>query len=138
MVLVLEEYFTFHRGRIGYATLRPIWGVHPKWPSWLHASAKPVNDVSNCMDAFPSVHLAASLYLLLFDWQHWRRRFSWVLTPCLMLWLSTMYLRFHYFVHVLAGMVVALVGWWMAEKYEASTGNQPMLATEISDRKARP
>jgi hypothetical protein len=110
--------------------------LHGPW--LLDWTLKMVNDVSNCMDAFPSVHLAASLYLLLFDWQHWRRRFWWVLTPCLMLWLSTMYLRFHYFVDLLAGMVVALVGWWMAEKYEALTGNQPMLATEISDRKARP
>jgi membrane-associated phospholipid phosphatase len=91
-----------------------------------------VNDASNRIDAFPSVHMAASLYLLLFDWRHWRRRFWWVLAPCLMLWFSTVYLRFHYFVDLLAGVVVALAGWWMAEKYDASTVNQPMLANEIS------
>jgi membrane-associated phospholipid phosphatase len=92
------------------------------------------------MDAFPSVQLAASLYLLLFDWQHWRRRFWWVLTPCLMLWLSTMYLRFHYFVDLLAGMVVALIGWWMAEntRLQPATSRcwQPRSATGKPDPEA--
>jgi membrane-associated phospholipid phosphatase len=69
------------------------------------------------VDVFPSVHVAASLYLLRFDWRHWRRRFWWVLAPCIVLWLSTLYLRFHYFVDLLAGAAVALVGWWIAQKY---------------------
>jgi hypothetical protein len=38
-------------------------------------------------------------------------------------------------VDLLAGVVVALVGWWMAEQYEAATGNQPMFATKVNDRK---
>jgi membrane-associated phospholipid phosphatase len=33
------------------------------------------------------------------------------------LWLSTLYLRFHYFVDLLAGVAVALAGWWIAQKY---------------------
>jgi membrane-associated phospholipid phosphatase len=35
----------------------------------------------------------------------------------MVLWWSTVYLRFHYFVDLLAGAVVALVGWWVARKY---------------------
>ena len=88
------------------------------------------------MDVFPSVHLAASLYLLMFDWRHQRRRFWWFLVPCLILWFSTMYLRFHYFVDELAGVAAALVGWWMAEKYEASASSQPMFASKVLDPKA--
>ena len=88
---------------------------------------KPVNYGSNCLDVFPSVHLAASLYLLLFDRQHWRRRFWWVLGPCVILWFSALYLRFHYLVDLLAGGPVALAGWWLAEKYEAATRHQPMM-----------
>jgi membrane-associated phospholipid phosphatase len=76
-----------------------------------------VNRGSNTVDVFPSVHVAATFYLLLFDWQHWRRRFWWVLAPCMVLWWSTVYLRFHYFVDLLAGVAVALVGWWVAQKY---------------------
>ncbi len=36
-------------------------------PWLLNWTLKPVNDGSNCMDVFPSVHFAATLYLLLFD-----------------------------------------------------------------------
>src|SRR5580692_329515 len=100
--------------------------LHGPW--LLDWTLNTVNHASNSLDVFPSVHVAASLYLLLFDWKHWRRRFWWVLTPCLMLWFSTMYLRFHYFVDLLAAVPVALAGWWMAEAYEASPGNRPMLA----------
>jgi membrane-associated phospholipid phosphatase len=79
--------------------------------------------------------LAASFYLLLFDWKHWRRRFWLLLLPCLLLWFSTLYLRFHYFVDELAGMAAALAGWWMAEKYAAATNRQPKFANEVLDRK---
>jgi len=93
---------------------------------WLVDWALPaVNRGSNRVDVFPSVHVAASLYLLLFDWQHFRRRFWWVLGPCLVLWWATVYLRFHYFVDLLAGVAVALIGWWMARKYADGTLRQP-------------
>jgi PAP2 superfamily len=88
---------------------------------------KPVNQGSNSLDVFPSVHVAASFYLLLFDWKHWRKRFWWVLVPCLILWFSTLYLRFHYLVDILAAIVVALIGWWTAEVYDASRSARPIL-----------
>jgi hypothetical protein len=90
----------------------------------------PVNDGSNAVDVFPSVHLAASLYLLLFDWQNGRRRFWVYLLPCLVLWWSTMFLRFHYFVDLLGGAAVALAGWVMAQAYDRQTRNQPMPGCE--------
>jgi hypothetical protein len=37
-------------------------------------------------------------------------------------------------VDLLAGVAVALAGWWMAEEYGTSTANQPMLSTELDDR----
>jgi membrane-associated phospholipid phosphatase len=109
---------------LGY-TVMPAGGPHryltfttPLHGPWLLDWAlRPVNRGSNSVDVFPSVHLAASLYLLMFDWKHWRRRFWLVLLPCLLLCFSTLYLRFHYFVDLLAGVVVALAGWWVAEKY---------------------
>jgi hypothetical protein len=123
---------------MGYTVL-PAGGPH-RWmcfatplhgPWVLDWTLKIVNDGSNCVDVFPSVHLAATLYLLLFDWRHGRRRFWIYLLPCLVLWWSTMYLRFHYFVDLLAGVVVALAGWVMAEKFEANNGHQPMLAEDF-------
>jgi len=126
---------------LGY-TFLPAGGPH-RWmmfdtplhgPWLLDWTLKTVNEGSNSVDVFPSVHLAATLYLLLFDRQYGRRRFWWYLLPCLILWFSTLYLRFHYFVDLLAGVAVALVGWWTAQKYHASTRSQPMFAAEINDR----
>ena len=65
---------------------------------------------SNGVDVFPSIHFAASLYLWLFDWRHHRRRFWLWALPIGALWLSTLYLRYHYLVDLLAGVVPALVG----------------------------
>lgn len=92
--------------------------LHGPW--LLDWALKPVNQGSNGVDAFPSVHLAASLYLLLFDWKHWRRRFWVVLLPCGLLWFSALYLRFHYCVDLVAGAGVALAGWWVMKAYAAA------------------
>jgi membrane-associated phospholipid phosphatase len=124
-------------------TVLPAGGPH-RWmtfktplhgPWLLDWTLKPVNEGSNCVDVFPSVHVAVSGYLLMFDWRHHRRRFWWVLLPCLILWFSTMYLRFHYFVDDLAGVAAALVGWWMAKIYDDSCINMPMFAIEDFNRK---
>ena len=108
---------------IGY-TLFPAGGPHfsMSFHTALHGpwlvdrTLAAINRGSNTVDVFPSVHVAATVYLLLFDWQHWRRRFWWVLAPCILLWWSTLYLRFHYFVDLLAGVAVALIGWWVARR----------------------
>jgi len=49
---------------------------------------------------------------------------------------STVYLRFHYVVDLLMGAVVALAGWWMPEKYEASTGSLQMLSSGLNNRQS--
>lgn len=112
---------------LGY-TIFPAGGPHlsmtfdtPLHGPWLlDSTLGMVDQGSNAVDVFPSVHVAASLYLLLFDWQYSRRRFWWTLVPCVILWWSTLYLRFHYFVDLLAGVGVALIGWWVARHYEDS------------------
>jgi membrane-associated phospholipid phosphatase len=107
----------------------------PLQGSWLlDWTIKPVNLGSNGMDVFPSVHVAASLYLLLFDWRHWRRRFWWVLLPCLVLWFSTIYLRFHYFVDLIAAAVLALASLAMAEMYDATANDLPKSETRSDYR----
>jgi membrane-associated phospholipid phosphatase len=120
---------------MGY-TLFPAGGPHLsmtfhtalRGPWLLDSTLNAVNRGSNTVDVFPSVHVAASLYLLLFDWQHWRRRFWWALVPCTVLWWSTLYLRFHYFVDLLAGVAVALIGVWTAKKYAQASLEQPLEA----------
>lgn len=70
---------------------------------------------SSVFDAFPSMHTAITLVLLVHDWQHARRRFWVILGPALGLFVSTVALRYHYGVDVMAGVVVAAVvlgaGW---------------------------
>ena len=59
--------------------------------------------------AFPSLHAAVSLVALVYAWRHVRAWF-WVLLPfALGLWVSTIYLRHHYVVDLLAGWALAPV-----------------------------
>jgi hypothetical protein len=75
---------------------------------------------SNHIDVFPSIHGAASLYLLVFDFWHYRRRFWILLLPTLALWVSTVYLRYHYVVDLIAGFAVTVVALTVARAYERS------------------
>jgi hypothetical protein len=112
-------------GFIGY-TFWPAGGPHrfldfaqPLAGGWITRVAKPVLDAaSNGVDAFPSIHVAVSMYLLAFDHRHYRRRFWCVLVPCVALWISTVYLRYHYCVDVAAGAGLAAVGLSVAARYE--------------------
>ena len=114
-------------GFLGY-TILPAGGPHrflefdrPLQGVWLlPLTLDMVNDGSNCVDVFPSIHFAATLYLLLFDHRYHRRHFWIALVPCVVLWFSTLYLRFHYFVDLLGGLVVAGIGWWAARRYGRS------------------
>lgn len=71
---------------------------------------------SSGVDVFPSLHVAVSSFLLGFDFRHKRRRFWAYLLPCLGLWLSTLYLRYHYLIDVLAGFALATLALWLAER----------------------
>jgi len=71
---------------------------------------------STGVDVFPSLHVAVSLFILGFDFQHNRRRFWWCLIPCLGLWCSTLYLRYHYLIDVLCGVLLASWALWIARR----------------------
>lgn len=106
-------------------TVFPAGGPH-RWmefnvplqgPLVIPATLAMVNSGSNGVDVFPSLHFAVSFYLLIFDWWHARRRFWLCLLPCVLLWCSTVLLRFHYFVDLAGGLVVALIGLWIAARH---------------------
>jgi membrane-associated phospholipid phosphatase len=73
---------------------------------------------SNGVDVFPSLHCAVSSYLLLFDRRHARWRHRLYLLPCLGLWISTLYLRYHYLVDVLFGFALSAFALWLSARYE--------------------
>jgi len=137
-------------GFIGY-TFFPAGGPHrflhfdqPLAGGWLTHSAKPILDYySNRVDAFPSIHVAVSVYLLVFDWWYYRRRFWRVLVPCMALWISTVYLRYHYCVDVIAGVGIAVIGLVVAANCERYSWRTPVVvepmetAVSAGDAEAR-
>ncbi|HVV71740.1 MAG TPA: phosphatase PAP2 family protein [Verrucomicrobiae bacterium] len=72
---------------------------------------------SNGVDVFPSLHCAISTFFLFFDRRHRPWRFKLYLLPCVGLWLSTIYLRYHYFVDVACGFALAGFGLWLAKRF---------------------
>lgn len=64
---------------------------------------------SNHVDVFPSLHCAISTYMLLFDRWYKRWRFRIYALPSVGLWISTIYLRYHYFIDVILGFALALL-----------------------------
>jgi membrane-associated phospholipid phosphatase len=65
---------------------------------------------SNHVDVFPSLHCAVSAYILGFAYRHHKREFWCLLLPVVGLWVSTLYLRYHYFVDVVCGFILAALG----------------------------
>jgi membrane-associated phospholipid phosphatase len=69
--------------------------------------------------AFPSLHAAVSSLALFYAWRYVRPWF-WVLLPfSLGLWVSTIYLRHHYVVDLLAGWLLAPVAAFLAPRLDA-------------------
>lgn len=69
---------------------------------------------SNHVDVFPSLHCAISTYMLLFDRWYKKWRFRIYAVPCMGLWVSTIYLRYHYFIDVIVGFALAAFALWLA------------------------
>jgi membrane-associated phospholipid phosphatase len=72
---------------------------------------------SNGVDVFPSLHCAVSSFFLFFDRRHRPWRFKLYLVPCVGLWCSTIYLRYHYLVDVLCGFALSAFALWLARRY---------------------
>lgn len=89
-----------------YAAMAEEFRVELDGP-WISAwNAQFIQNASNGVDAFPSLHCAVSCFFVTFDWVHTRWRFYVYVLPCIGLWVSTVYLRYHYFVDVLCGFVL--------------------------------
>lgn len=95
-------------------------------------TAKIVEAGSNHVDAFPSLHCAVSFYLLMSDRQFKPWRFRVYLLPAIGLWVSTIYLRYHYVVDVAAGFSLAFaclaVARWQMKREAATTESSAALA----------
>jgi membrane-associated phospholipid phosphatase len=74
-------------------------------------------------DVFPSMHVAISFLVWLYAFRNSRPLF-WVLSPLVLsLWVSTIYLRYHYLVDVAAGFVLAPASFLLANWLFGRFGN---------------
>jgi membrane-associated phospholipid phosphatase len=65
-------------------------------------------------DVFPSLHVGASFLVWLYAYRNSKTLF-WILSPLILsLWLSTLYLRCHYLIDVVAGLVLAPLSFLLA------------------------
>lgn len=140
---LMKKFFTgfftvYGLGLIGY-TLVPALGPHldptlaaqfttPLSGGFItNLNAQIVRQGCNGVDCFPSLHCAISSYLLFFDRQHCRWRFQLYLIPAVGLWVSTIYLRYHYASDLLGGFALSAFGLWIAQQYNdrASSERKP-------------
>ncbi len=66
-------------------------------------------------DVFPSLHVGISFVVWLYAYRNSRRLFC-ILAPVIVsLWVSTLYLRYHYLVDCVAGLILAPLSFWLAK-----------------------
>ena len=64
------------------------------------------------MAAFPSSHVSVCTVLMIITWHYGLRRLFWALVPiAVLLFLSTVYIRAHYAIDALAGLVSGALCW---------------------------
>ncbi len=68
--------------------------------------------------AFPSLHAAISLLALIYAWRYLRPWLLILVPGAIGLWASTIYLRHHYFVDLIAGWLLAPVAFVLAPRLE--------------------
>lgn len=102
-------------GAEGYAAV-PAIGPGAAFPSLYHhaLSGGLYENMTTLLDAaraprdvFPSLHVGISSIVLWYAWRRGRTPFAIALPLVLLNWLSTVYLRYHYMVDVIAGWAVA-------------------------------
>ncbi len=77
-------------------------------------------------DVFPSLHVAISFVVWLYAYRNSKRLF-WLLSPFILsLWLSTLYLRYHYLIDVVAGLILAPLSYLLANWLFQRWGDIPV------------
>lgn len=77
------------------------------------------------LDAFPSGHAAIIFILMYYTLKHTRKLFWGILPVCVALLFSTVYLRLHYVVDIIAGLMVAVLVLWVFGRWnERIFGNK--------------
>ena len=103
---------------------------YPQFFSKLNAEAFSLLPVDS-RAAFPSLHTAVSVVMLASAWRFLRAWFYLTLPLCALLWVSTIYLRHHYAVDLVAGAALAPLALLLAPRIDAWwSGQQRVLGIE--------
>jgi membrane-associated phospholipid phosphatase len=77
-------------------------------------------------DVFPSMHVALSFVVWLYAYRNSKKLF-WATSPLILsLWVSTLYLRYHYLIDVVAGLVLAPLSYMLANWLFRRFGEVPL------------
>jgi membrane-associated phospholipid phosphatase len=116
LFLILLCYYLSYTGYILFPALGPRYSMPEMFQSNLKGLflADYINNFLKSLegikrDAFPSGHVGISLLILILIYRYNKKFFWLLLFPVLMLILSTVYCRYHYFVDVLGGILLTIV-----------------------------
>jgi len=120
-------------GLIGYVlvpAIGPLYSLHQVYTVSLSQPVAIFNQQLAFMDlarihrdVFPSMHVAISFLVWLYAWRNSKALF-WAVSPLILsLWVSTIYLRYHYLVDVVAGLLLAPASFLLANWLFARFGN---------------
>jgi hypothetical protein len=114
-------------GYLIYPAIGPRFAYPEEW-TWLSGgivfqiAETIIGNLGSRFDVFPSLHGALSAYLLFWQIGHDRRGLIWGLPLTLGIWLSTLFLGFHYFPDLISGGLLAAAGSWAAPRLETLAG----------------
>lgn len=113
-------------GLLGYVlvpAIGPMYTLHGQYTVALSTPLAALNRQMEFMDfarirrdVFPSLHVAISFVVWLYAWRNSKRLF-YILAPVILsLWLSTVYLRYHYLIDCIAGLALAPLSYAVANR----------------------
>ena len=77
-------------------------------------------------DVFPSLHVGISFVVWLYAYRNSKKLF-WIISPLILsLWVSTVYLRYHYVIDVIAGLILAPISYLLANWLFRHFGDVPV------------
>ena len=123
-------------GMMGYLlvpAIGPVYTLRAQYTVPLHQSLWLFNQQVDFMDfarirrdVFPSMHVAISFVVWLYAYRNSKKLF-WILSPLIVsLWLSTLYLRYHYLIDVVAGLILAPLSFALANWLFRRWGDIPV------------
>jgi len=146
--MTLGTMMTLVLGYVGYVLVPAVGPVHAMAASFtVSLDGSAIGAITNGVvdrfgvwrDAFPSIHAAVSMLLIIYAWRYlprWRIPYT-VLGVSILF--STVYLRWHYVVDVMAGMALSLFCAWLSPRLLAwharlrpVSSPEPLAATERS------